>query len=70
MWKPGRNIQKKNVIKDNITTFLTTLSAYAKKPKMAIEFHDLFHDLLNCSEYPISTIKNAKPYYLFKSCLM
>ena len=52
--KPVRNIPKNNVIKDNRTVFLNAinevLSAYAKKSRIAIMLHDLFHDLLSCSE--------------------
>ena len=52
--KSVRNIPRNNVIKDNINFFLKivskALSAYAKKPRMAIMFDILFHDLLSCSE--------------------
>ena len=59
--KPVRNIPKNNVIKDNRTVFLNAinkvLSAYAKKSRIAIMLHDLFHDLLSCSER-LSLIQN------------
>ena len=49
-------------IKDNITLFLTivnkSLSAYAKKLKMAIMFDNLFHDLADRDFMNLLTVSN------------